>query len=114
MSKDYTVTSDTFRFLDKTTAILGGTYGIIVLILVLVFVSGQQKIDPMHQTVTPLGNIVQSNPTSHLSLADLFSKSQDGVVQIIVRKTGDNSSDRAIGSGIVYVSVDILLQVIML
>ena len=102
MSKDYTVTSDTFRFLDKTTAILGGTYGIIILIIILAFVSEQQKIDPMHQTITPLENIVQSNPTSHLSLADLFSKSQDGVVQIIVRKTGDNSSDRAIGSGIVY------------
>jgi len=102
VSKDYTVTSDTFRFLDKTTAILGGTYGIIVLILVFAFASGQQKTDPIQQIVTPLGNIVQSNPASHLSLADLFSKSQDGVVQIIVRKTSDNSSDRAIGSGIVY------------
>lgn len=102
MSKDYTVTSDSFRFLDKTTAILGGVYGIIVLILVLAFVTEQQKTDSIHQTSTPLGNIVQSNPTSHLSLADLFSKSQDGVVQIIVRKTSDNSSDRAIGSGIVY------------
>ena len=102
MSKDYTAISDTFRFLDKTTAILGGAYGVIVLILVLAFVSEQQRTDPIHQTVTPLGNIVQSNPTSHLSLADLFSKSQDGVVQIIVRKTSDNSSDRAIGSGIVY------------
>ncbi len=102
MSKDYTVTSDTFRFLDKTTVILGGTYGIIVLILVFAFASGQQKTDLTHQTVTPLGSMVQSNPASHLSLADLFSKSQDGVVQIIVRKTSDNSSDRAIGSGIVY------------
>jgi S1-C subfamily serine protease len=102
VSKDYTVTSDTFRFLDKTTAILGGTYGIIVLILVFAFASGQQKTDLTHQTVTPLGSMVQSNSASHLSLADLFSKSQDGVVQIIVRKTSDNSSDRAIGSGIVY------------
>jgi len=102
VSKDYTLTSDTSRFLDKTTAILGGTYGIIVLILVFVFVSEQQKTDPIHQTFTPLGNIIQSNPASHLSLADLFSKSQDGVVQIIVRKSTDNSSDRAIGSGIVY------------
>jgi len=102
VSKDYTVTSDTFRFLDKTTVILGGTYGIIVLILVFAFASGQQKTDLTHQTVTPLGSMVQSNPASHLSLADLFSKSQDGVVQIIVRKTSDNSSDRAIGSGIVY------------
>ena len=102
MSKDYTVTSDTFRFLDKTTAILGGTYGIIVLILVLVFASGQQKIDLLQPTAAPFENSAQLNPASHMSLADLFSKSQDGVVQIIVRKTSDNSSDRAIGSGIVY------------
>ena len=101
MSKDYTATSGTFRFLDKTTAILGGTYGAIVLILVFVFVFEQQT-DALHQTATPLENLVQSNPSSHLSLADLFSKSQDGVVQIIVRKSSDNSSDRAIGSGIVY------------
>ncbi|MFZ0843470.1 MAG: trypsin-like peptidase domain-containing protein, partial [Nitrosotalea sp.] len=102
MSKDYTVTSDTFRFLDKTTAILGGTYGIIVLILVLVFASGQQKIDLLQPTAAPFENSAQLNPATHMSLADLFSKSQDGVVQIIVRKTSDNSSDRAIGSGIVY------------
>ena len=102
MSKDYTVTADTFRFLDKTTAILGGTYGAIVLILIFVFVFEQQKTDALHQTTTPLENFVQSNPSSHLSLADLFSKSQDGVVQIIVHKSNDNSSDRAIGSGIVY------------
>jgi len=101
VSKDYTATSGTFRFLDKTTAILGGTYGAIVLILVFVFVFEQQT-DALHQTATPLENLVQSNPSSHLSLADLFSKSQDGVVQIIVRKSSDNSSDRAIGSGIVY------------
>ena len=88
--------------MDKTTAVLGGTYGIIVLILIFAFVSEQQKTDPIHHMVTPLGNIVQSNPVSHLSLADLFSKSQDGVVQIIVHKSDDNSSDRAIGSGIVY------------
>jgi S1-C subfamily serine protease len=102
VSKDYTATQDTFRFLDKTTAILGGTYGTIVLILVLVFASGQQKIDLLQPTATPFENSAQLNPASHMSLADLFSKSQDGVVQIIVRKTSDNSSDRAIGSGIVY------------
>ncbi|MDE1814383.1 MAG: trypsin-like peptidase domain-containing protein [Thaumarchaeota archaeon] len=87
--------------MDKTTAILGGVYGIIVLVLVFAFVFEQQKTDPTQQT-SILGNLVQSSPGSQLSLADLFAKSQDGVVQIIVRKTGDNSSDRAIGSGIVY------------
>ena len=87
--------------MDKTTAVLGGVYGIVVLILVFAFVFEQQKTDVIHQTST-LGNIIQSSPGSQLSLADLFSKSQDGVVQIVVRKTGDNASDRAIGSGIVY------------
>ena len=87
--------------MDKTTAVLGGVYGIVVLVLVFAFVFEQQKTDAIHQTST-LGNIVQSSPGSQLSLADLFSKSQDGVVQIVVRKTGDNASDRAIGSGIVY------------
>ncbi len=87
--------------MDKTTAVLGGVYGVVVLILVFAFVFEQQKTDVIHQTST-LGNIVQSSPGSQLSLADLFSKSQDGVVQIVVRKTGDNASDRAIGSGIVY------------
>ena len=88
-------------YLDKTTAVLGGAYGIIVLVLVFAFVFEQQKTDPTQQT-SILGSLVQSSPGSQLSLADLFAKSQDGVVQIIVRKTGDNSSDRAIGSGIVY------------
>ncbi|MHB8546367.1 MAG: S1C family serine protease [Nitrosotalea sp.] len=87
--------------LDKTTAVLGGAYGIIVLVLVFAFVFEQQKTDSTQQTPI-LENLFQSSPGSHLSLADLFAKSQDGVVQIIVRKTGDNSSDRAIGSGIVY------------
>ncbi len=86
--------------MDKTTAILGGVYGIIVLVLVFAFVIGPQKTDSMHQN-SILGNLVPSTG-SQLSLADLFAKSQDGVVQIVVRKTGDNSSDRAIGSGIVY------------
>jgi len=88
--------------LDKTTAILGGTYGAIALILLFVFVFEHQKIDSLQQSSTPLEDIIQSSPGSHLSLAELFSKSQNGVVQIIVRKSSDNASDRAIGSGIVY------------
>ncbi len=87
--------------MDKTTAILGGVYGVIVLVLVFAFVFEQQKPDMTNQT-SSLENIVQSSPGSQLSLADLFARSQEGVVQIIVHKTGDNATDRAIGSGIVY------------
>jgi S1-C subfamily serine protease len=88
-------------FLDKTTAILGGTYGIIVLILAFVLVFEPQKFDNPLQTST-INSLVQTDKSPQLNLADLFSKSQDGVVQIIVRKSTDNSSERAIGSGIVY------------
>ena len=87
--------------MDKTTAILGGVYGAIVLVLLFVFVFEHQGGDSLQQTST-IDNIIQSSPGSHSSLAELFSKSQDGVVQIIVRKSSDNASDRAIGSGIVY------------
>jgi S1-C subfamily serine protease len=89
------------EFLDKTTAVLGGVYGIVVLVLVFAFVFDQQRPDISAQT-SVLGNIVQSSPGSQFSLADLFARSQQGVVQIIVHKTGDNATDRAIGSGIVY------------
>jgi S1-C subfamily serine protease len=87
--------------LDKTTAILGGVYGVIVISLVFAFVFEQQKPDITNQT-SAIENIVQASPGTQLSLADLFAKSQEGVVQIIVHKTGDNATDRAIGSGIVY------------
>lgn len=86
--------------MDKTTAVLGGIYGIIVLAIVFAFALEPQK-TTMGQPPT-LANMLQSDPGSQSNLADLFSKSQDGVVQIVVRKIGDNASDRSIGSGIVY------------
>lgn len=86
--------------MDKTTAVLGGIYAIIVLIMVSAFVLGPQT-SGIGQT-SALGSLLQTGSGSQPSLADLFSKSQDGVVQIVVRKIGDNASDRSIGSGIVY------------
>lgn len=102
MSKDYRGIVITFRFLDKTTAVLGGAYGVIVVILVFIFVLSPERTDTSSQTVTAIQSLDQLNPNSYMSLADLFAKSQDGVVQIIVRKSNDNASDRAIGSGVVY------------
>lgn len=101
LSKDYTGTTFPLRFLDKTTMILGGIYGVVVLIIVFVSIPEPINSDSLHQT-TSLADITQINPEPQLNLADLFAKSDDGVVQIIVRKSGDNSSDRTIGSGIVY------------
>jgi S1-C subfamily serine protease len=88
--------------LDKTTAILGGIYGGIVLIMIFVFFISPQKTDvtndPMNASY--FGQILSKN--SVMSLADLFAKSDDGVVQIIVRKANDTSFTRDLGSGIVY------------
>jgi S1-C subfamily serine protease len=89
--------------LDKTTAILGGSYGALVIILVFVFIFSP-KLDISNQLSQPNSNLfdqinVKGPP---LSLADLFAKSDDGVVQIIVHKSNDSATDRDIGSGIVY------------
>jgi S1-C subfamily serine protease len=90
--------------LSKTTAILGGSYGALVIILVFVFLFSPEKFDLLHQASQTNSNLFdQINAKSpQLSLADLFAKSDDGVVQIIVRKSNDSSTERDIGSGIVY------------
>ncbi|MGI0069205.1 MAG: hypothetical protein ACREAN_03005, partial [Nitrosopumilaceae archaeon] len=90
--------------MSKTTAILGGSYGALVIILVFIFLFSPGKFDILHQTSQTNSNLFdQINPKNQqLSLADIFAKSDDGVVQIIVRKSNDSSTERDIGSGIVY------------
>src|SRR5207245_11008496 len=72
--------------------------------LVLIFVLAPAKTDASHQLDTVNGGVNQFNPNlkGSLNLADLFAKSDEGVVQIIVRKSNDSSIERDIGSGIVY------------
>lgn len=87
--------------MDKTSAVLGGMYCVVVLALISIFVASPFKLDGSHQ-------IVQSNPfdqtvkDSQLSLADLFAQSDQGVVQIIVDKSNGSLPERDLGSGIVY------------
>lgn len=87
--------------MDKTSIILGGIYCIIVVVLISVFSVSPVKSDAHYQDQTnPLNLPILRGP--QLSLADLFAKSDQGVVQIIVSKTNDTTVDRVIGSGIVY------------
>jgi len=93
--------------LDKTTAILSGVYGGIVLLLIFVFFVSPQKTEIMNNSgfsninnFDYLNQISPKNPG--MSLADLFAKSDDGVVQVIVRTSNDTSTSRDLGSGIVY------------
>ena len=88
--------------MDKTSIVLGGIYCTIVLVLISVFVISPIKSDVSNQ-------LTQANPfdqaiikNSQLSVADIFAKSDQGVVQIIVSKTNESSVERDIGSGIVY------------
>jgi len=93
--------------LDKTTTILSGVYGGVVLLLVFVFFVSPQKTEVMSNSgfsninnFDYLNQISPKNPG--MSLADLFAKSDDGVVQVIVRVSNDTSTSRDLGSGIVY------------
>ncbi len=92
--------------MDKTTAILGGIYGGIVLLLIFVFFISPQRTDVMNDSTLNTNNsdyFGQISPkNSGMSLADLFAKSDDGVVQVIVHKSNDTSGGRDLGSGIVY------------
>ena len=93
--------------MDKTTTILSGVYGGVVLLLVFVFFVSPQKTEVMSNSgfsninnFDYLNQISPKNPG--MSLADLFAKSDDGVVQVIVRVSNDTSTSRDLGSGIVY------------
>ena len=88
--------------MDKTTAVLSGVYGGIVLLLVFVFFISPQKTDVMNDSASTnyFDQFLSTN--SEMSLADLFAKSDDGVVQVIVRTSNDTAGGRDLGSGIVY------------
>lgn len=88
--------------MDKTNTILGGMYGAVVLVLIFIFIVSPAKLDSSYQITqtNPFDQIVTSDTS--LSLADLFSKSDQGVVQVIVSKTNDSGTERDLGSGIVY------------
>ena len=87
--------------MDKTRAVLGGMYCVVVLVVISIFVVSPFKLDDSYK-------IVQSNPFDQtvkepqLSLADLFAQSDQGVVQIIVDKSNSSTDNRDLGSGIVY------------
>ena len=92
--------------MDKTTGILGGVYSVVVLLLIFVFFVSPQKTDIMNDSSFSNPNNFDYNQilpkNSDMSLADLFAKSDDGVVQVVVRKSNDTSNGRDLGSGIVY------------
>ena len=96
--------------MDKTTAILGGVLGGIVLLLVFAFYFSPHRTESLQQelTVPSIQNLktgdrsVFSPRNTEISLAELFEKSQGGVVKVSVRKSNQTASARSVGSGFVY------------
>ena len=87
--------------MDKTSVILGAIYCAVVVGLMLVFVSSPGGFGFPYQ-ISQDGAFVHILKGPQLSFADLFARSDDGVVQIVVSKTNDSTIDKVIGSGIVY------------
>ncbi|HJU14721.1 MAG TPA: trypsin-like peptidase domain-containing protein [Candidatus Nitrosotalea sp.] len=87
--------------MDKTSIVLGAIYCAVVVVLISVFITTPNKLDSPYliSQDNPFGQIVRG---PQLSFADLFARSDDGVVQIVVSKTNDSTIDKVIGSGIVY------------
>ena len=100
----------TRSFVDKTSAILGGVCGGIAVLLVFVFVLAPQRaeIPPQDLIVSDghsLETVGESMPLPKLgeiSLADLFEKSDDGVVKVFIRRSIELPTGRSLGSGFVY------------
>lgn len=87
--------------MDKTSVVLGGTYCVVVLVLISIFIVSPFKLGGSYQ-IAQTNPFDQTGKDSQLSLADLFAQSDQGVVQIIVDKSNDSSTNRDLGSGIVY------------
>lgn len=101
----------TRSFVDKTSAILGGLCGGIAVLLVFALVLSPQRAEtPPQDLIVSNGHdlkaVGESTPLptklGEISLADLFEKSDDGVVKVSVRRSTELPSSRSLGSGFVY------------
>lgn len=97
--------------MDKTSAILGGVCGGIAVLLVFAFVLSppRAEIPPQDLIVSDghsLETVGESTPLptkfGEISLADLFEKSDDGVVKVFIRRSIELPTGRSLGSGFVY------------
>ncbi|MGI0081761.1 MAG: S1C family serine protease [Nitrosopumilaceae archaeon] len=96
--------------MDKTSALFGGIFGGIAVLLVFAFYLAPQAEKTPSELIVQNGHELETvgEPTpistkfGEISLADLFDKSDDGVVKVSVRKTVETPTGRSLGSGFVY------------
>ena len=97
--------------MDKTSAILGGVCGGIAVLLVFAFVLSPPRAEiPPNDLIVSNGHDLEtvgestllSTKFGEISLADLFEKSDDGVVKVFIRRSIELPTGRSLGSGFVY------------
>jgi len=93
---------------DKTSAVFGGVIGGVIVLIVFALYLAPNRLDMSQQDIiTNEPNLETTEETTvknigEVSLADLFEKSDDGVVKVSVRKSVELPTGRSLGSGIVY------------
>ena len=94
--------------MDKTSAVFGGVIGGVIVLIVFALYLAPNRLDMSQQDIiTNEPNLETTEETTvknigEVSLADLFEKSDDGVVKVSVRKSVELPTGRSLGSGIVY------------
>ena len=94
--------------MDKTSAVFGGVIGGVIVLIVFALYLAPNRLDMSQQEIiTNEPNLETTEETTvknigEVSLADLFEKSDDGVVKVSVRKSVELPTGRSLGSGIVY------------
>lgn len=95
--------------MDKTSAVFGGVIGGMIVLIAFALYLAPHRSDILQQELITTNEqnlgiseeeIIQK--AGEISLADLFDKSDDGVVKVSVRKSTDSTSGRSLGSGFVY------------
>ena len=96
--------------MDKTSVVFGGVIGGVIVLVVFALYLAPHRSDMLHQDIiTTNEHILDTTEESasiqqagEISLADLFDKSDDGVVKVSVRKSEELPNSRSLGSGFVY------------
>ena len=95
--------------MDKASTVFGGVIGGIFVLIIFALYLAPHKLDVSDQDlITTNGqnlDIIEEATNENLgdiSLADLFEKSDDGVVKVSVRKSVELPTGRSLGSGFVY------------
>lgn len=95
--------------MDKTSAVFGGVIGGIIVVIVFALYLAPHRLDiPQQDLITTNEHnleVIEETPIrdiGEISLADLFEKSDDGVVKVSVRKSTELPTGRSLGSGFVY------------